>query len=122
MPAPDGTRLEVLRLPRPAPIENRPASQGACAEAVVSGGYAEITVAFRDDCAPGEAMGIVLHFEGRLPITARATPDLEWRAVLPGEAGIIEAVVRPIPPPSSGEADSVVRPPDTGDAGLSSSR
>lgn len=116
-PAPDGTRLVVSRLPRPAAIETRPPYQGPCAEAAVRGGYAEITVVFRPDCAPGDAVGIRLYFEGQLPITASAEPELEWRSARPGEPSSRTSVVRPIPPRTGGNGSTVI-PPTTGSAGL----
>ena len=115
-PAADGTRVQVLRLPRPAAIENRPPFQGPCAEGVVTGGSVEITVAFRADCAPGDPMGIVLSFPGQLPITASSEPLLEWRTARAGEATVHTVVVRPIPPHTGG--NETIVPPTTGTAGL----
>src|SRR5688572_3376132 len=105
--APDGKRVQVLRLPRPRPMENRPPYQGLCAEGVVRDGFAEITVAFRPDCAPGDLMGIILHFEGQIGITASSEPPLEWREAGPGEATTRTVFVRAVPPNTGGNEDIV---------------
>ena len=117
-PAPDGTVVQVSRLPDPR--VQRPRPSGPCASAVVQGGLAEVKVTLTDDCPLHERVGITLFFPGQLPITASSQPPLEWRMAQSGEVALINTDVRPIPPRTAGDPDPspAIKPPVTGSGGL----
>ncbi len=102
LPVPDGTRVLVLRYQRPPTTVQevealRADPPPACAEAVTSGGYADIQVNTAV-CPAGSIVGITLIFGEGGGTVASLDKPLIWQLAADGDTATHTLIVWPTPP------------------------